>query len=195
MKRALAILLLGSLSLSGQAQTSGALEVCFNYGCTSHWPVSFDSGRLAGVVQSLNRAANAEEERSRLALAIGQLYSMAAEQTPIGADKGGNYADENVFGRMDCIDHSTTTTRFLQLLERQGGLRWHHVLAPARRVRGMIFQHYAAVIEELPGRDGEMESDTAVGPRYVVDSWFVDNGKPAVILPLDAWMQGEGPNV
>jgi hypothetical protein len=46
--------------------------------------------------------------------------------------------------------------------------------------------HYSAVIEELA--DGE-------AARFVVDSWFVDNGQPAVILPLDEWKKGAGPDV
>jgi hypothetical protein len=31
--------------------------------------------------------------------------------------------------------------------------------------------------------------------RFAVDSWFVDNGQPAVILPLDEWKKGAGPDV
>jgi hypothetical protein len=28
-----------------------------------------------------------------------------------------------------------------------------------------------------------------------VDSWFYDNGQPAVVMPLDAWLDWEGPRV
>ena len=190
MSRTACLLLLGLLpALPGRAAPAElpAVEVCFNYGCVSRWPVAFEARRLRGVLLSLEKAASPEEERARLAVAVGDLYALAAEQTPIGRDRGGNYADEGAFGRMDCIDHSTTTTRFLRLLEQQGGLRWHRVLEPVRRVRGLIFQHYSASIEEVPG----------AGPArcFVVDSWFVDNGRPAVILPLEAWMEGEGPDV
>lgn len=179
------------LSVGVRAQVPGAasLEVCFNYSCTSQWPVSFDSERLQMILQALGKAASAEEERARLALAVGRLYALAAEQTPIGRDRGGNYADDGVFGRMDCIDHSITTTRFLKLLDQHGALRWHRVLERVLRTRGLIFQHYSAAIEVLP----ESESESAA--RYVVDSWFMDNGKPAAILPLEAWMEGEGPDV
>ncbi len=186
------LFLLGLLpALPGLAAPSAlpAVEVCFNYGCVSRWPVAFEARRLHGVLLSLEKAASPEEERARLAVAVGDLYALAAEQTPIGRDRGGNYADEGVFGRMDCIDHSTTTTRFLRLLEQQGGLRWHRVLEPVRRVRGMIFQHYSAAIEEVGAAEAEPVR------RFVVDSWFVDNGKPAVILPLEAWKEGEGPDV
>ena len=31
--------------------------------------------------------------------------------------------------------------------------------------------------------------------RFAVDSWFVDNGQAAVILPLGEWKEGAGPDV
>jgi hypothetical protein len=35
----------------------------------------------------------------------------------------------------------------------------------------------------------------APGARFAVDSWFVDHGGRAVVLPLAEWLNGEGPNV
>ena len=67
--------------------------------------------------EQLRGAADAADERHQLALALGSLYRWAGEQLPIHADKGGDYADEGVDGRMDCIDHATTTTRLLRLIE------------------------------------------------------------------------------
>ncbi|MCX8145001.1 MAG: hypothetical protein N3C59_01540 [Azovibrio sp.] len=194
MMRRLSLLFAGLSLVAAQVGHAAPLhlaevEVCFNYGCLSQWPVRFDVQRFEAVRLGLAKAASPEEERARLAVAVGDLYALAAEQTPIGRDRGGNYADAGVFGRMDCIDHATTTTRFLRLLEQQGGLRWHRVLEPVRRVRGLIFQHYSAAIEVVGA------APDAPGQRFVVDSWFVDNGKPAVILPLEAWMEGEGPDV
>jgi len=93
------------------------------------------------------------------------------------------------------------------------------VLAPERRTR-FILQHYSAVIEELSPdeRIARLPPGTALarcnctedgliieapdgaeaarpGERYAVDSWFVDNGEPAVVLPLAEWLNGGGPNV
>jgi hypothetical protein len=165
------------------------LEICFNYGCLTRSPVTFDASRLKAITQALQPAQNAAEERERLAIIIGRFYALAAEQTPIGRDKGGNYADEGVFGRMDCIDHSTNTTAFLRLLAERGALRWHRVSPPARRLRFWLLQHFSALIEETPAEGA------AEGQKYVVDSWFVDHGEPAIILPLEAWEKGEGPDV
>ncbi|GHT96223.1 hypothetical protein AGMMS49545_20670 [Betaproteobacteria bacterium] len=135
------------------------------------------------MIQDLRQAKDAAEERARLAVVIGRLYALAAEQSPIGGDRGGNFADDGVYGRMDCIDHSTNTTAFLRLLEARGALRWHKVLPPARRLRFWLLQHFSALIE------------AAEGAQYVVDSWFVDNGEAAIILPLEDWEKGEGLDV
>ncbi|HTY98750.1 MAG TPA: hypothetical protein VMB75_02865 [Rhodocyclaceae bacterium] len=162
--------------------------VCYNYGCATEELVVFTEERLAWARDLLAAAGSAAVERNYLALVIGNFYGWAGEQTPIKADRGGNYADDGRAGSMDCIDHSTTTTRFLRLLESRGYLRFHRVLEPAVRHRALFFgQHFTAVIEELRDIEGER--------RYAVDSWFVDNGQPAVILPLDDWQEGGGPDV
>ena len=181
-------LLLCALLFSPLAHAEPAAEVanvnlCFNYGCVTRQPVTFDTPRLQALIQDLRHTQNAAEERARLAVVIGRLYALAAEQSPIGNDKAGNFADDGVYGRMDCIDHSTNTTAFLRLLDERGALRWHKVLPPARRLRFWLSQHFSALIE------------TQESAKYVVDSWFVDHGEPAIILPLDDWEKGEGPDV
>ncbi|MDR0777521.1 MAG: hypothetical protein LBE81_12940 [Azonexus sp.] len=184
-------LMAAALVLAGLASADEQVMVCHGYGCLVQETVVYSEARLDQIRRQLLAAGSAAEERERLALAIGQLYAWAGEQTDIRNDKGGNLADDYVSGRMDCIDHSTTTTRLLRLLEARGALRWHRVREPEVRNFALIFPaHYAAVIETIDegvsGRGGE---------RFVVDSWFVDNGQPAVILPLDDWKKGAGPDV
>lgn len=184
MFRCLAVVL---LALAGAAHADERVMVCHGYGCLVQEPVSFSKGQLGEIRRLLFAAADATEERQRLAEALGRLYAWAGQQSDIRNDKGGNFADEGVAGRMDCIDHATTTTRLLRLLERQGYLRWHRVGEPEMRSVALIFApHYSAVIETLGG--GEAEA-------FAVDSWFVDNGEPAVILPLADWKKGAGPDV
>ena len=93
----------------------------------------FSESRLAWVREMLAAANSSERERELLALVVGQLYGWAAEQTPVGNDKAGNFADGGMPGQMDCIDHSTTTTRLLHMIEDRGWLRFHRVLEPVRR--------------------------------------------------------------
>lgn len=172
------------------AHADEPVSVCFNYGCAAQATVRFSARQLQQVEQRLASAGDAGQERQLLAQAIGQLYAWAGEQTPIHADRAGNYADAGVSGAMDCIDHSTTTTRFLRLLEKRGALRFHRVAEPTRR--GWIFQHFTATLEELPA---SMVTSVALAQphRYAIDSWYVDNGKPAIVLPLEQWFSYGGP--
>jgi len=181
------LILLGLAS----AVSADSLSVCYNYGCVAEADVNFSAGQLMQVRDLLGVARNATEERASLSLAIGWMLGWAGEQTPISADRGGNFADDGVFGRMDCIDHSTTTTRLLRLLESHRWLSFHRVLEPARRVLYLFEFHYSAQIEELDQLATEPAS-TAEPARYVVDSWFRDNGRPAVVMALPDWLDGQG---
>ncbi len=207
------------------------VEVCFNYSCAAVASAYYSVADREALGHKLAQAAGPEDERRAIAAAVGAMYRIAGRQTPIRADRAGNLADAGVHGRMDCIDHSTTTTRLLQLLETEGWMRYHRVVEPARRTRAAIFQHFSAVIEEIEPRpervqpesgdevpdhvpvllalcecgtgvgpvpgpvEEEMVGDPVPGARFVVDSWFVEHGEPAVILPLADWLKGEGPNV
>ena len=220
------LLLLVSVSAQGGAR----IEVCFNYSCAARASVDYDLAELDRLRDQLARARDPASERAAIAAAVGDLYRVAGRQSPISADRAGNYLDRGVNGRMDCIDHSTTTTRLLELMQSREWLRFHRVLDPERRTR-LIFQHFAAVIEEIVPRverivplhpdrvpdyvpsllalcdcEGvveellasdveETETALAPGTRFVVDSWFVEHGEPAVILPLADWLKGDGPNV
>lgn len=175
------------LALAGFALADESVRVCHGYGCLVQTRIRYTEGQLGQIRRMLFSADDAASERNILAGAIGRLYGWAGEQSDIHNDRGGNYADENVSGKMDCIDHSTSTTRLLRLLTARGYLRWHRVQEPAaRNFAGLIPVHWSAVIEEKS--DGEPA-------LFVVDSWFVDNGQPAVILPLAEWKKGAGPDV
>lgn len=172
---------------SGSSTADEIVPICYGYGCIAQASVQFSEERLRVINQQLAVAVDPDEERKMLAIAIGRMYGWAGEQTDIRNDRGGNYADGHVPGKMDCIDHSMSTTRLLRLLEARGSLRWHRVLDPDVRNWALIFPaHWSAVIAENSGGEAQ---------RFVVDSWFVDNGEPAVILPLDEWKKGAGPDV
>jgi hypothetical protein len=172
---------------AGVAAADEVVPICYGYGCIAQAQVKFSEGQLREVGRQLSVAVDAENERKLLAVAIGELYGWAGQQSDIRSDRGGNYADGHSPGKMDCIDHSTSTTRLLKLLEARGSLRWHQVLEPEVRNWALVFPaHWSAAIEEKTGGEAQ---------RFVVDSWFVDNGQPAVILPLAEWKQGAGPDV
>jgi hypothetical protein len=221
------LLALALWMLVGPLQAASAeVEICFNYGCQSRERVAFSEAELAEVGALLSRAQDAGEERALLSQAVGRLYALAGRDTPIRFDRKGNLADAGVFGKMDCIDHSTTTMHLLELLEARGLMRFHRVSPRARRTSLVLFQHFSAVIEEHEGppparplqavpddvpvlmalcdcaglaEDGlpaqAAEAAGTPGARFAVDSWFVEQGEPAVVLPLADWLDGDGPNV
>jgi hypothetical protein len=171
---------------------------CYNWSCANEARVTFPEPLLRALKYRIGKAVDAADERQRLAKAIGRLYAEAVEQSPIGADRAGNRRDAESDGRMDCIDHSTTTTRLLKLLERRGALHWHRVLEPVRRRRFIVTQHFSALVEEnRPVVVAASDGADGVPPsaRFVIDTWFVDPGQPALVLPLANWMDGEGPDV
>jgi hypothetical protein len=189
-RRALALILFALLPLAGSADES--VPVCHGYGCLAQADIRYSEAQLAEIRRALAAAVDAENERKIIGETIGRLYGWAGEQSDIRNDRGGNYADGSTPGKMDCIDHSTSTTRLLKLLEARGMLRWHRAREPELRHFVLVFgDHWSAVVEEkdIP------ERETGAGGRYVVDSWFVDNGQPAVILPLAEWKKGAGPDV
>ncbi len=173
--------------MTGNVLADENVRICHAYGCFVEVEVVYSDTTLREIGQMLSVAVDAENERKILAMVIGNMYAIGGQQSDIHSDRGGNYADAGIPGRMDCIDHSTSTTRLLGLLNARGYLRWHRPLTPDVRYFAFILPvHYSAIIEEKT--DGE-------AARFVVDSWFVDNGQPAVILPLDEWKKGAGPDV
>lgn len=190
--RTLVVFALSCLCMPAQGTGRNFTEVpiCFNYGCLSEARVRFSALFLDYVVGTLLEARDAADERARLARAVGLLYREAGRQSPINADRAGDYLDDGVFGKMDCIDHATSTTRLLKVLEARGALRYHTVKAQRRRTTFILFQHFSAVVEErVP------EGDGSPGAQFVIDSWFGEHGEPAVVLPLADWLDGDGPNV
>lgn len=171
------------MPIASAASADETLSICYNYRCSSQAEVTYSEARLDRLQKLLRASDGAEQERITLARAVGLLYAWAAETTPIANDRGGNYPDAGAEGRMDCIDHSLTTTRLLQMLEARGWLKFHRVLEPRLRRRFIFAEHRSAVIEGIANQH-----------RFAVDSWFRDNGQAAVVLPLTAWLDGAKPD-
>jgi hypothetical protein len=128
-------------------------------------------------------AGTAAEERAQIAAAIALFENIVGPMTGTAGDKGGNWQGLGLYGQMDCIDESTNTTIYLRLLQKYGLIRWHSAADRATRWSLFTWPHTTAVIME---RDGDA--------RWAVDSWFLDNGEPPFILPLDTWRRGWRPS-
>lgn len=158
-------------------------NICFNHGCQSLADVSLTPGQWQEIHGLFSpEPVSPREERERIALAIGNLETLAGKLTGIDNDRGGSLAGLWKSNQMDCVDESTNTHTYLVMLKDAGLLKYHVPANNARRFRPRLYQHYTAVIEE-----------TATQQKYAVDSWFLDNGRPPFIIPLSTWKQGWTP--
>ena len=178
--RAWLALLMLCFGLAAQAEE---VSICYNYDCAVTAKVNLQVNELRAARRLLLRATDAVEERQAISLVIALFETVAGQQTPTWADKGRNVNDDGVDGRMDCIDESANATGYLRLLENNGWLKYHRVLDPVKRAPLLVNDHWAARI---------MEKKT--GQEFAVDSWFLDNGQPAFVVPLEEWRNGAEPN-
>ena len=175
---------LTALALAFAACTAYAGEevlVCFNYRCSDTAAITFDEAELKQIQAQFVDAHTPEAERDAVSRAMGFFYFFAGQRTPVWRDRGGNYADDGADGRMDCIDHATNTTTFLEILRQRGALRFHAVGEWVERGR-FLTEHWSARIVE---RDD--------GAQFAVDTWFLDPGEPASIFVLEDWLGGAWP--
>lgn len=155
-------------------------SVCHGYSCAHLSVVSLrpsDWNEIRAAFHSPAESAVAEREQIRNAIARMERFVGAITGT--SADKGRNEPnDVGIHARMDCIDESTNSTLYLTLFAHQGLLR-HHAVSD-RVKRGFFplrWPHYTAVIR-----------DNTDGTLWAVDSWYLDNGKPPYVVPLNQWL-------
>ena len=155
------------------------ITICYNYDCNRTAHVRPGADEWSTVVSQFNPAArSAVEEREMVRRAVAVLEHIAGTQTPTYRDRGKNPIVDDWPGQMDCIDESTNTKRYLDLLQEWGLLRWHRVAERVYRAPHLFDQHWAGQIIELETLD-----------RYVVDSWFLDNGNMPYIQAASAWQR------
>ncbi|HEY9149844.1 MAG TPA: hypothetical protein VIQ75_03495 [Gammaproteobacteria bacterium] len=161
----------------------GRFPVCSGYGCDRVHTVSLTEAEWQWAVSPLVGTDDAGAERAALARVIGRLERLVGPRTGTEHNLGGTFRGVGRTGQMDCIDESTNTTTYLRMLAAAGLLPRHTVEQP--RTRGYFifgWPHTSAVIRSI-----------AEGDRYVVDSWFEDNGRPAHVVPLKQWRAGWRP--
>jgi len=126
---------------------------------------------------------NAEQERAVVSRAIGLLESLVGPKTGTAGDRAGTFGNSAYAGQLDCNDEATNSTNYLRMMQADGLLQFHAVMDTTTRGGFLIFgRHSTAVLGER-----------ASGKKFAVDSWFYDNGQPAVVLPLEVWSGGWKP--
>lgn len=173
-------LLLGMCFASGLVCAESYVVVCYNWGCLNRVSAVYPDAWLKKTLAPLRQAKTPAEERAAAAEIVQKMYVKAVEQTPIGADEPGNDEDETVNGRMDCIDHSTTTANMLYLLKKKRALRWHEVGPYAHRTL-LVASHYSATLVEI----GDAAADDS--HVYTIDPWDVSQGSLPPVTPVREW--------
>ena len=125
----------------------------------------------------LVRLHNAEEERKKISLAIGVLEDIVGKKIGTSGDLAGTFDNSAYKGQQDCNDEAINSTTYMRLLQQNGLIKFHEI--EDTRTRNFFFTgwpHTTAVIRE-----------SKTGDRFAVDSWFYDNGHPAIIVPFAQW--------
>lgn len=157
---------------------------CWGGTCAATQQVTISAAEWAEVRALFAPAPNeATAERDLLRQALALLERIVGAKTGTAGDRAGTFGNSAYPGQLDCNDEATNSSSYLRMLAGDGLMRFHRVLDTTTRGGFLIFgRHSTAVIEEL-----------ASGEKYAVDSWFYDNGEPAVILPLARWASGWRP--
>lgn len=180
--------------ISSPAVAGVEFEVCYDFGCRNSSKVSLSDEEWRSVV-SLFDVEDAIGERENIKRAIARMETLAGRYSPVHRDVGMNLpvvvehetgkkertptASASLFpGQLDCIDESLNTTRYLVLFEQAGLLRFHQVGKRVYR-RSILNQHWAAQVIDT--------TTTTSSKRYVIDSWFEDNGEQPVLVSSERW--------
>lgn len=161
-----------------QTPSLDQFEVCQNGGCAKLSSLHLNSTDWQPIEALFSQPVqNAQQERAKLAKAIGMLEEIVGHKVGTAEDKAGTFDNSSYAGQQDCNDEAINTTTYMRLLKQAGYLVFHHV--EDMRTRNFFFTgwpHTTAVIHEIK-----------TGERFAVDSWFYDNGHPAVIVPFKVW--------
>ncbi len=170
------LLTLWALVLAGEASAQ-EIEICYNFSCKTRQTVTLSQTEWHSIIGWFYPGAtSAAGEREQLRRAIGWMEVVMGHHTPTHRDKGLNLEkNPNFPGQLDCIDESLNVTTYMHLFESQGHLRWHHVMDRAYRSGGFD-AHWAGQLQEV-----------ATGERFVIDSWFQDNGMLPYIARSAEW--------
>jgi len=160
-------------------------SVCYNHSCDTVVTQSLSVAEWSRI-QSLfdPPAGSPETERLKIALAVAHMEKLVGVLTGTDRDKGKNLQGLFSDGQMDCIDESTNTTSYLRMMEAANLIHWHSIEDRQSRYPSLLsWPHTTAVIKEKQS-----------GMLYAVDSWFYENGRQPVIMPLSEWKVGWEPD-
>jgi hypothetical protein len=161
---------------------------CYDFTCRTTVQTSVTGAEMQRIGAIFTSAStSARQERQRLAQAVALWEQIVGAKTGTSADVGSETGDRMINDRFqqDCMDETFNTTSYLMMMNEAGWLRFHTIVYPASRgfQHGFVAPHHAATVQEKGS-----------GRRLVIDSWFFDNGRPPVVMPVEIWEKGWYPS-
>ncbi len=168
-----------------EVPTLDGLDVCFGGGCAEIRHIAINGLEWAQVAtifasKSPDEGLKAELERKQIAEAVGKLETLVGAKIGTSGDRAGTFNNSKYPGQLDCNDEAINTTTYIHLMQYYGLIKLHE--AEDMHTRGYFFNgwpHSTAVIH-----------NKLSGEQFAVDSWFYDNGAPAIVVPLAVWQSG-----
>jgi hypothetical protein len=151
-----------------------SFTICYGYGCRKKARVQLTSAQWECI-----RAVFSPRPTD----AIRVMESIVGPLTGTDGDIGGSLQGVFRKNQMDCEDEAVNTCTYLVMMQADGLITFHDIYKPT--MRGYMLKgwpHVATVIK-----------DKQTGERFVVDSWFEDNGHPAHVVPYKEWKSGWRP--
>ena len=159
-------------------------KICYALGCQQSAQIHLNAeqwDRIRNIF--VPRPSDGAAERECIALAIGELESLVGPLSGTDGDIGGSFQGAFLENQMDCEDEAVNTIVYLTMMEQDELITYHDIYRPT--LRGFVIMgwpHTAAVVV-----------DKQTEEKFVVDSWFGDNGHPAYVVPLKKWKWGWRP--
>ena len=159
-------------------------KICYAHGCQQSAQVHLSAEQWERIrIVFSPRPSDGATERTRIALAIGELESMVGPPTGTDGDVGGSFQGAFRNNQMDCEDEAVNTLVYLTMMEQDGLITYHDIYRPT--ARGFVVMGWPHVATMLV--------DKQTKEKFVLDSWFGDNGHPAYVVPLKEWKLGWRP--
>ena len=158
-------------------------SICYHGTCEETTEVRLRLEQWQQVRNVFKDHKTGADEREQIRQAVALMEDIVGKLTGTDRDKAGTFAHLGEEGQLDCVDESINTSFYMQMMANDGLIRTHSV--EDRAHRGFFLNrwpHSTAVIR-----------DKQSGKVFAVDSWFMDNGQPPYIIPLQEWDDGWKP--
>ena len=172
-----------SIVLSKVEVRHDEFSVCSQYGCNKITNLTIAKAAWKNIISLFEVASlSSRHERALLAEYIARMEQYVGRETHTQFDHAGTFpvfinVKKHKSDQMDCIDESINTLSYLKILDSEGLINYHNISGLV--TRGGIsagYPHTAVLLE-----------DKLSSKKYVIDSWFFDNGRPAVVVPYELW--------